>query len=150
MNDQAQLKVADPAAVKLLAAAWEKSKKALSRAQDAEKEARGALVAAAFPNGLAEGVNTFNLQGNWNLKIDGVVDRKIDAPSLPAIIARIKERFPTVDTDCLVKYKPELATKEYKDLVKKEPKAAKLFDNALIIRGTGETSPQVKIVESKR
>ena len=150
MNDQAKQITADPAEVKQRAAAWEKAKKALARAQEAEKEARGALVSAAFPNGLAEGVNTFNLQGNWNLKIDGVVDRKIDQASLPAIIARIKDKFPSVDTECLVKYKPELATKEYKDLVKREPKAAKLFENALIIRGTGETSPQVKIVESKR
>jgi hypothetical protein len=150
MNDQAQIKVADKNHVKMAAAAWEKAKKALDRAKDAENKARAELVAAAFPNGLDEGTNTFNLEGKWNLKISGVVDRKVDAPALPAVLERMKLKFPDIDTSDLVKYKPEISVKEYKELVKREPKAAKLFDNALIIRGTGETSPQVKIEESKR
>lgn len=150
MNDQVEPKVADINEVNAASAAWAKAKKALARAQEIEKDARAALVAAAFPNGLDEGTNTFDLAGKWKLKISGVVDRKIDVPALPAILGRMKEKFPEVNTDNLVVYKPEVAVKEYKALVKSNPKAAKLFENALTIRGTAETSPQVKIEEAKR
>lgn len=150
MTDTPVKKVADIAEVNRTSAAWAKAKKALVRAQEAEAEARKEMVAAAFPNGLDEGTNTFDLAGKWKLKVTGVVDRKIDVPALPAILARMKDKFPDVDAEGLVRYKPELETKAYKALVLKEPKAAKLFENAMIIRGTGETSPQVKIEEAKR
>lgn len=140
MNDITQ----SPA--EIAAAAWLKAQKALAKAKEAEAVARTALVAAAFPDGLSEGTNTFALPGKWKVKISGVVSRTVDEAALPAVLARVKEKF-DVDLTDLVRYKPELKVGDYKKL---DVKVQKMFDNALTIKGTGETSPQVKIEEAKR
>jgi len=142
--NEAEKKVSD------IAAEWMKAKKASAEAVEVERALREKLVAAAFPNGLSEGTNTYDLPGKWKLKIVGVVDRKVDEAALPAILQRIREKFEGLDLADLVRYKPELKTAEYKKLLAAHPKIAKLFDNALTIKGTAETSPQVKIEEAKR
>lgn len=147
MTDEAEVKVVDKAEVDATSAAWLKAKKALSRAQEAETEARKAMVAASFPNGLAEGTNTFDLGGKWKLKITGVVTRKVDEAALPAILERIAKKFDGYDAKDLIKYTPELKVGDYKKL---PDNIRKMFDNALVIKGTAETSPQVKIEEAKR
>lgn len=145
-----EVKEVDMAKVNAASAEWAKVKKALDRFKEAETVARKALVDAAFPNGLKEGTNTLSLAGKWKLKVTGVVDRKVDEAALPAIIERIAEKFDGYDARQLVRYKPDLSVSAYKDLVKTNPKIAKMFENALTVRGTGETSPQLKIEESKR
>ena len=136
--------------VNAASAAWAKAKKVLERAKDAENTARLALVKAAFPDGLAEGTNTFDLAGKWKLKVTGVVSRNIDEAALPAILDRIKKQYDGYDASDLVKWKPELKTGDYKALAKSHPKIAKLFENALTIKGTSDTTPQLKIEEAKR
>lgn len=142
MNEEAVVKTPEQ-----LAAEWLKAQKALAKAKEAESVARAALVKAAFPKGLAEGTNTFDLPGKWKVKISGVVSRTIDEAALPAILARIKEKFDGLDVSNIVRFKPELKVGDYKKL---DAKVQKVFDNALTIKGTGDTSPQVKIEEAKR
>ena len=145
--------VKEPASIEEINAAsaiWNKAKKALERAKDSENEARLALVKLAFPNGLAEGTNTFDLAGKWKLKVTGVVNRKVDEAALPAILDRIKKQFDGYDASDLVKWSPELKTGDYKSLLKSHPKIIKLFDNALTIKGTDLSTPQLKIEEAKR
>lgn len=139
--------IVDKAQVDATSAAWLKAKKALDKAKDAESEAREAMVKAAFPNGLDEGTNTFDLGGKWKLKVTGVVSRKVDEAALTAVVERVEKKFPDFDVKNIVKYTPELKIGDYKKL---PDNVRKLFDNALIIKGTGETSPQVKIEEAKR
>ena len=145
--DAKEILVADKDQVNATSAAWLKAKKALEKAKDIESAAREAMVKAAFPNGLAEGVNTFELGGKWKLKISGVVTRSVDEAALPSILDRIAKKFDGYDAKELIKYKPELKVGDYKKL---PDNIRKMFDNALIIKGTGETSPQVKIEEAKR
>lgn len=137
----------DIADVNAKSAVWNKAVKALARAKEAESEARAELVKAAFPNGLDEGTNTFDLAGKWKLKVSGVVSRSVDEASLPSILERVREKFEGLDLKDLIKWKPELKVGDYKKL---DAKVKKLFDNALVIKGTGDTTPQVKIEESKR
>lgn len=150
IDEAPEVKVVDIAAVNAASAEWAKAKKLLDKYKEAEAVARKALVDAAFPNGLSEGTNTLPLAGKWKLKVTGVVSRSVDEAALEAIKQRIAEKFDGYDAGQLIKWKPELAVTAYKDLVKTQPKIAKLFDNALTIKGTGETSPQLKIEESKR
>lgn len=145
--------VKEPASIEEINAAsaiWNKAKKALDRAKDAENDARRALVALAFPNGLAEGTNTFDLAGKWKLKVTGVVSRNVDEAALPAILDRIKKQFDGYDASDLVKWKAEVSVSAYKALAKSHPKITKLFENALVIKGTDLTTPQLKIEEAKR
>lgn len=147
MNEQAELKEVYIEQVKALSAAHFKAKKALDKAKAAEAEARAELVKAAFPNGLQEGTNNLAFDGKWTVKVTGVVDRKVDEAALPAILERVAKKFDGLDLRDLVKWKPELKVAEYKKL----PDAIKkVFDNALTIKGTGDTTPQLKIEEAKR
>lgn len=132
--------------VEAASARWHNAKKAADAAVEAERLARADLVAVAFPDGLGEGTNTYQLGGKWKLKVQGVVTRKVDEAALGAVLLRMSEKFGKQYPD-LIKQKPELSTTAYKALDEKE---RKLFDNALIIKGTGENSPQVKIEEGKR
>lgn len=125
---------------------WDKAKKALDAAKDAESSARAELVKAAFPGGLKEGTNTFDLAGKWKLKVQGKISREIDKAALSAVLERMEEKFQK-KFDGLVKYSPELSVSTYKTLDDKE---RKMFDNALTIKGTDQNSPQVKIEEAKR
>lgn len=145
--DSTEVKVVDKKEVDETSAAWLKAKRALTKAQEAESIARGAMVKAAFPNGLTEGTNSFDLGGKWKLKVTGVVSRKVDEAALPAVCERIAKKFDGFDAKELVKWTPEVKVGDYKKL---PDNIKKLFDNALIIKGTGETSPQVKIEEAKR
>ena len=125
---------------------WHNAKKTADDAVEAERKARDELVKAAFPDGLKEGTNTFDLAGKWKLKVQGKVSRTIDKAALQAVLDRMAEKF-SKTYDKLISYKPELSVKEYKALDDKE---RKLFDNALTIKGTGENAPQVTIEEGKR
>lgn len=147
MSEAQEVKQVDIQAVNAASAEWNKAKKALDKAKTAESEARAALVKAAFPNGLDEGTNTLPLAGKWKLKVTGVVSRAIDEAALPAVLERIKVKFEGLDLADLVKWKPELKTGDYKKL---DAKVQKMFDNALTIKGTADTTPQLKIEESKR
>lgn len=91
-----------------------------------------------------EGVNTVPLAEGWVMKGDYKINRKVDVASLTTLSPMLKEKG--IPVDSLIRYKPDLATKEYRDL-QKNPELCKLFEQVLVIT---VGSPALEIVLPKR
>lgn len=102
-------------------------------------------VAALFFLEPKEGVNNFDLDAGYKLKLTHKIDRKLDEAALDAVKAKLREEF-QVNPDALVVMKPSLDTKAYKGLCLTNPDAAKVFDTALTIK---PASPTLEIVAPK-
>lgn len=107
-----------------------------------------------------EGTNNFELPDGFVLKAQRVINRSVDQGSLAALKqekielsekedltheerARL-ELLLALPLDDLVRYKPELETREYRKL---SDEARNVFDTALVIK---DGTPQLDIVKPKR
>lgn len=93
-----------------------------------ERQLRQEVFALAFPT-PKEGTNNADLPEGWTLKGTLKIDRKIDEAVLP----QVKEQLRALgfNPDPVVKYKPELVTKDYKAMPEE---IRKVFDTALTIK----------------
>lgn len=101
-------------------------------------------VAKLFFVEPAEGTNTEDLEGGWKLKLTHKIDRKVDEASLFAVKEELRKL--NINPDALVRFKPELDTKAYKALKLVNEDAAKVFEQALLIK---EASPALELVAPK-
>lgn len=87
------------------------------------------LVADAMFDEPTEGTNYTPLEGGWKLKLVYKLDRKIDE----AMLATVKEQLAAmnVSLDRVVKYKPEVILKEYRELTAEQ---MNVFDQAIVIK----------------
>lgn len=137
---------------------WYQLREQLPAMVEREKELRGKIVNHYFPKGLKEGVNKADLPAGWELKVTGVINRKIDVASQQAVQAELSEKF-QFDSGELIRYKPELSVSDYKEILvkplasatgenlerRKQLKAT--FDQMLIVT---PGSPQVEVVAPKK
>lgn len=107
---------------------WMELAKELSRVKAEEMALRKDLFDHSFPS-PTEGTQRADLQENWKLKGEYKLNRKIDEAALPAVLDTLREVF-RVDTEKLVKFKPEMSVSEYKKL---PPEAIKVMDQALVV-----------------
>jgi serine protease inhibitor len=106
-----------------------------------EKELRGKIFAAKFPN-PKEGTNKFALSEGWVLNGQHIINRKVDLASLKnheEDLAAAK-----VPTDLIFKYVPELVKSAYNHLTDEQKK---VVDACLIIK---PGMPQLEIKLPKR
>ncbi|MDE3023511.1 MAG: hypothetical protein KGI54_16955 [Pseudomonadota bacterium] len=115
------------------------AKKLIEREQELRKE-----VFAIFFDAPKEGTNNYELANGWKLKGTYKLERKLDEAALPAVKEKLTEM--QVNSDVLVRWVPELATKEYKSLLTLNPEAAKEFDAALT---TKPGSPVLELIPPK-
>lgn len=123
-------------------AEWEVAKEILDRAKELELDMRLKLFAGAFPN-PKEGTNTHKLPDGRELKGQHKVNRSIDEAALPAVLEQLRA-LGVANTDALVRYKPELAKREWNDLSDEN----KLVFSAAVIATPG--TPQFDVVTPKR
>jgi len=117
---------------------WEKAAADLIKAKTYEMALRKKIVAALFPN-PTEGTNTYQLPGEWKLKLTHKIDRKLDESALEAVWENLAEG----SEDKLIKNKPSLIKKAYDDLTSEEQV---IFNEALILK---PGSPTLKLIEPK-
>jgi hypothetical protein len=131
-----------------LMARWHQAKIAVEgfKSQiEEERDLRKQVIENLFES-PKEGTNKCDLPQGWSLKLTYKIDRKIDEAALPAIKAKLTEMG--VNSDVLVTYKPELATKEYKALQTLNEAAAKVFDEAITQKPGSHTIELVPPKES--
>lgn len=104
-----------------------------------EQKLRALVFEAVFP-GASEGVNRFILPDGWMVKATHKLDRAIDEPALEAVVYAMNTKF-DIDGYALVRYKPTLNTKLYKELSDEQKK---VFDEALIIK---PAAPVLELIE---
>ncbi len=105
-----------------------------------EMELRKELFAFAFPNPL-EGTNKADLPENWLLKGTYKLDRSVDEAAFNAIKDQL--RAININPDPLVRFKPELAVRDYKAL---SEQARGIFDQCLLIKSG---APSLELVPPK-
>lgn len=110
-----------------------------------EQMLRAQVMKAFFPT-PEEGVNNLPLENGYILKATYKLDRKVDIASLPAVFEQL--RAIGVNPDPLIELKPTLATTAYKSLAIINAQAARVFEQALIIKPASPTielkAPKVK------
>ena len=121
---------------------WEVTKELLDRVKELELDLRLKLFAGAFPN-PKEGTNTHKLPDGRELKGQHVVSRNIDEAALPAVLDQLRN-IGVANTDALVRYKPELAKREWNSLSDEN----KLVFSAAVVSRPG--TPQFDVVTPKR
>lgn len=161
MNEQAEITQED-------LENWYRLKEQLDDVKTKEFELRKRIYAHYFvakdEHGVdiqpKEGTNNFDLPDGFVLKAQRVVNRSVDQGSLAALKqekielsekedltheerARL-ELLLALPLDDLVRYKPELETREYRKL---SDEARNVFDTALVIK---DGTPQLDIVKPKR
>lgn len=122
-------------------AEWYRLQVQLNRLKLAEHNMRMRLFNGLFPDPV-EGTNTYDINDGTGavLKATHVIGRTVDEGTLQALATQLKEEhLTTVDLRALIKWKPELVTKEYRKLGKRE---LHVFDQCLVIK---PGSPQLKI-----
>lgn len=145
-------------------ALWYQKSATLKALRDEEMELRNKVTQYFFPDGLSEGVNDCEMPEGWKLKVTGVINRKVNVETIPAITAEFAEaqkHLPEeeqVDISEFIKYKPEIAISSYKGLIKNVQltsgqtqehfkKLLTIFDQVLTIT---DGSPQVELIEPKK
>lgn len=121
-------------------ALWYRMNDDLRKLRAAEMALRQRLFGHYFPE-PKEGVNDFPLDDGYVLKGTYKLDRKIDEGALNVLTPFLRENG--VGVDELVRWKPDLKTKEYRNLTEEE---RKLFDQVLIVK---PSSPSMEIVKPK-
>ncbi len=125
---------------------WEDSKSVLASAKQLESTARHALVKAAFPGELTEGVQSKTLEDGRILKVTGKMNYKLsEAEKVEAALGKLADADDAGDFigQRLVKRKLELAIGEFKKL---SPKLKKIFEKVVTI---SPVTPEVEIVRPK-
>lgn len=93
---------------------WEGLASLLSSVRGAEADFRRQLFQGAFPN-PKEGTNVHKLPDGREIVGKHNITRKIDESALPAVLAEMRRRG-VANADQLVRYKPELAKREWNSL----------------------------------
>jgi len=126
-------------------AEWYRLQEQLRTVKAAESMLRAKIFKGMFKD-PKEGTNTIPLNQGWVLKAKHVINRDVDQASLTAC-SQIDEatqmsRFSSngIHTEKLIKWKPELVTKEYRLLTDEQ---RQIFDECLIIK---PGSPSLEIV----
>lgn len=137
---------------------WYNLRAELPAKVEREKELRNKIVNYYFPAGLKKGVQRAELPEGWKLKVTGVINVKIDVAAQQAVQKELAEKY-GFDSGELIKYKPELSTSDYTEVLVKPLAAAtgdrlerlKLlkatFDQMLIVT---PGSPQVEVEAPKK
>lgn len=137
-------------------AEWYDQSNKLKDLKESEMELRNKVVQYYFPNGLKEGTNKADVREGWSLNVKGVINRKVDVVAEAAVREALKEF--EVDLGDYLKYKPELALTEYRDLVKavenssgetkeKNTKVLELVHQLIIVT---DGSPGVELIAPKK
>jgi len=109
-------------------ALWQKTKSQVDQLSANEKRLREELFGVAFPTPV-EGTNNVDLPEGWKLKGVLKINRTLDEAALPAVMNAV--RGMNFNPDPLVRYKLELALKDYKALPEN---VRHVFDAALTIK----------------
>ncbi len=124
---------------------WYVMQEQLKKLKDEEVALRRKIFKTFFPT-PTEGTNSHSLPDSYLLKADYKIDRKVDEPALNTNTPALRELG--VDPDKLVRWKPELAVKEYRKLQGDDTEAGKkrlhLFDQCIIIKPS--ETPSLEIV----
>lgn len=120
----------------------EAAKEALDKIKELELDLRLKLFAGAFPN-PKEGTNTWKLPDGREIKGQHKINRTIDEAALPVTLQALREHG-VGNADQLVRYKPELAKREWNALSDE----AKLLFSPAVISTPG--TPQFEVVTPKR
>lgn len=121
--------------------AWYEMSQQLKTLRAKEMLLRKKIFDNAFPD-PKEGTNNFELADGYMLKGKYELNRDIDQGALDALKDTLREKG--INPDVLVKYKPSLSIREYRQLTEEEHK---LFDQCLIVK---PGSPSLEIVLPKR
>lgn len=121
--------------------AWYEMSQQLKTLRAKEMLLRKKIFDNAFPE-PKEGTNNFELADGYMLKGKYELNRDIDQGALDALKDTLREKG--INPDVLVKYKPSLSIREYRQLTEEEHK---LFDQCLIVK---PGSPSLEIVLPKR
>lgn len=121
---------------------WEICKQIMDEVKDIEMDNRLKLFAGAFPN-PKEGTNTHNLPDGRAIKGQYKVNRNVDEAALPGVLADLRNAG-VANTDVLVRYKPELAKREWNALSDEH----KLTFSPAIVATPG--TPQFDVVMPKK
>lgn len=105
-----------------------------------EKELRQALVGMLLED-PSEGVNNCLLPGNWVLRVNHKIDRKIDEEVIQDVAVELRDLG--VNADTLVEWKPSVKLATYRELPEE---AALVFDQALTIK---PAFPSVELLPPK-
>lgn len=105
-----------------------------------EMTLRKMISSLVFPQ-PAEGVNTSELPAGWQLKMTYKIDRKVDEAALEAVIIELQKML--VNTDGLIRRKPELALTNYRQLTEEQ---RKVMDQALESK---PASPTLELIPPK-
>lgn len=119
--------------------AWEAVDQLRSLIQDCEMDMRLKLFAGAWAN-PKEGTNSHKLPDGRVLKGQYKINRYIDEAALPATLEALRERG-VANTDALVRYKPELAKREWNALSEEN----KLIFSAAVTSKPGAPSFEITI-----
>lgn len=123
---------------------WEEAKLALLQVKPVvakELELRKRVFALFFPK-PKEGVNKFELAGDYLLKGTHKIDRKVDEAVLEDIQNQMREEF-QINPDLLIEMKPSLKMATYRELTAEQ---RKMFDQALTIK---PSTPTIELVAPK-
>lgn len=137
-------------------AEWYKMQAELGRLKSAEALLRGRIFKHYFPT-PKEGTNNVPLNDGTGAVLKGqhVINRSVDQGALDALRKSVQEaaalreqggqpNIPLINVDKLVKWKPEVAITEYRQLTEEE---RHFFDQCLVIK---PGSPQLEITIPKR
>ena len=120
---------------------WYSIQEQLKKLKAREALLRKAIFEHYFPD-PKEGTSSTDIGNGWSLKGKHVVNRDIDEAALG--VFKNSEKAELVAVDSIVRYKPELKLREYKQLTEEQKH---LVDNFLIIK---PGMPQLTIVEPKK
>jgi len=113
---------------------WYALKQQLDELKGKEVVLRQFIVAGLFPDPV-EGVNTHPLNDGTGAvaKATHVINRSVQVEPLEELRKSLESdnNLPKLDLDKLVRWKPEVATKEYRTLTDEE---RHLFDQVLVIK----------------
>jgi hypothetical protein len=107
---------------------WNTLTAQLTSLKDQEAKLRKEIFDAAFPT-PTEGTNTLDLPEGWKLKGTHKLSRSVDESALPAVLEQLRKK--KVDTEPLIKYKPELSISAFR---KMNPDHAHILGQALVIK----------------
>jgi len=119
---------------------WKELAAQLETIKAQEMALRKEVFEAAFTAPI-EGSNTYELPEGWKLQATHKLNRSIDAAALPAVLEQLRKKH--VDTEKLIRYKPELAVTAYRDL---PPPLMHIVDQALTI---APGAPALKLIAPK-
>lgn len=107
---------------------WFKVKKEMAELKAEESELRQAIISSYFAKPKKdEGTERRDLPDNWKLSAKFGLDRKVDETILDSVFAELPEG----SKDRLIRYKPEVNIKAYRELTETQ---RAIFDKALIIK----------------